>query len=248
MEHPSPLAFLAIFLAFALGGTLKGATGAGSPVIAVPVMTAFFDVRLAVAVMIVPNLLTNLMQLWKYRHHRLPGPLPWMFAIGGAMGASLGTWLLVALPVNVLPLLVSGGVVAYMVLRFARPDFSVPMGFARRVSLPVGVAAGILQGASGLSAPVSITFLNSIRLDRVLFISTISLFFAMMSAAQLPSLVAFGIVTPTTLTLSLAAMVPLVAFMRVGEWLARSVSKATFDRVLLMMLAGLVVKMVLAAF
>jgi uncharacterized protein len=247
MEHTSPLALLAIFLAFALGGILKGATGAGSPVIAVPVMTAFFDVKLAVAVMIVPNLLTNLMQLWKYRHRRLQGPLPWRFACGGAVGAMLGTWLLVSLPINVLSLLVSGGVVAYIALRFARPDFSLPMGLAQRISLPTGLLAGILQGASGLSAPVSITFLNAIRLERMLFISTISLFFAMMSAAQLPSLVAFGVVTPTTFVLSLAAMVPLVAFMPVGEWLARSVSKEVFDRVLLSLLAGLVLKMVLAA-
>ena len=52
--------FAAIFLAFALGGILKGATGAGTPVIAIPVLTIFFDVQLAVIIMVMPNLISNL--------------------------------------------------------------------------------------------------------------------------------------------------------------------------------------------
>ena len=45
-------------LAFAIGGVIKGATGAGAPLIAVPVMTSFFDIRFAVAVFVLPNLIT----------------------------------------------------------------------------------------------------------------------------------------------------------------------------------------------
>ena len=51
-------------LAFAMGGILKGATGVGAPLIAVPVMTSFVDIRFAVAVFVVPNLVTNLIQSW----------------------------------------------------------------------------------------------------------------------------------------------------------------------------------------
>jgi len=69
-------AHLAAFAALALGGTLKGATGMGAPLTAIPVMTALFDVRLAVVVMLLPNLYTTLWQLWIFRAHR-PGPLPW---------------------------------------------------------------------------------------------------------------------------------------------------------------------------
>ena len=69
-------AHLAAFAALALGGTLKGATGMGAPLIAIPVMTALFDVRLAVVVMLLPSLYTNLWQLWIFRAHH-PGPLPW---------------------------------------------------------------------------------------------------------------------------------------------------------------------------
>ena len=53
-----------MIVAFALGGLVKGATGAGSPVIAIPVLTVFFDAKLAVAIMAVPNLFSNLVQIF----------------------------------------------------------------------------------------------------------------------------------------------------------------------------------------
>ena len=61
-------------LAFALGGILKGATGVGAPLVAVPLMTSFYDVRFAVAVFVLPNLITYLLQMFIYLHalkHRL---------------------------------------------------------------------------------------------------------------------------------------------------------------------------------
>ena len=66
--------FVIVGLAFALGGILKGATGIGAPLVAVPLMTSFYDVRFAVAVFVLPNLITNLLQGLLYLHalkHRL---------------------------------------------------------------------------------------------------------------------------------------------------------------------------------
>ena len=61
------LSLAALFLAFALGGIVKGATGAGAPVVAIPVIAIFFDVQLAVIIMAVPNLISNLLQIIHYR-------------------------------------------------------------------------------------------------------------------------------------------------------------------------------------
>ena len=51
-----PITIFAILAAFALGGTLKGATGAGAPIMTIPVIAAFYDVRIAVIIMVLPNL------------------------------------------------------------------------------------------------------------------------------------------------------------------------------------------------
>jgi hypothetical protein len=101
-----------------------------------------------------------------------------------------------------------------------------------------------MQGAGGISAPVSVTFLNAIRLDRAAFIATISVFLMIMSVVQIPLLASFGILTPHRAALSLAAMVPLFLAMPVGARLTRHVSKATFDRMILVLLTVIALKLV----
>ncbi|MEM1237402.1 MAG: sulfite exporter TauE/SafE family protein [Pseudomonadota bacterium] len=243
IEDPAALATIA--LALFLGGVLKGAIGMGSPVLAIPVMASFFDVRLAVVIMVVPNLMTNLWQLWTYRAHRLSGAFPYVFAGAGMVGTFLGTVVLVLVSQAFLKLLVAGAVIVYVGLRLARPDFALGDRAARALAIPMGAIAGALQGAAGLSAPVSVSFLNAMRLGREVFIVTISLLFVGMSLVQIPMLTALGLMTAETALLGAAALSPLLAGMPVGGFLAARLSPERFDRIVIVVLVGLALKLVI---
>jgi uncharacterized membrane protein YfcA len=238
-----PSSYVAIFAALALGGVLKGATGAGVPVIAVPVIAAFVDVRFAVMVMVIVNLLTNTRQIWTYRDTRLPEGFALRFGLAGAVGALIGTGLLVWLPEEVLSALLAAIVFAYIGLRLARPDFRLSMQVARRFVMPVGAIGGVFQGAAGISAPVSVSFLNAIRLERPVFIFTVSVFFVSMGIVQLPALLLSGLMTLPILGLSFLAIIPVIAFMPLGNWLGQRASPQVFDRVILVFLSVLAVRL-----
>lgn len=239
-----PLALFTICFALFLGGVLKGAIGMGSPVIAIPVMASFFDVRLAVVIMVLPNLMTNLWQLRTYRAFRLQEAFPWVFAIAGGLGVMLGSFVLVSISAVSLKILVAVAVMIYVALRLLRPDFAISSSRAGHLAGPVGMIAGILQGAAGISAPVSASFLNAMRLQRKTFIVTISLFFVTMSAVQLPLLSALKIMTLDTALLGAVALLPLLVGMPVGTWLAKRMNPKTFDRVILCVLALLAMKLI----
>jgi uncharacterized membrane protein YfcA len=239
-----PVTFAVIFAALALGGTIKGATGAGVPVVAIPVMAAFYDVRFAVVMMALPNIVTNVLQLRKYHAAHLPDHFALKYALCGGIGTLLGTIILVSLPVEALTLLIAGAVVAYILLRVARPDFRVPWAVARRLVWPVGLVSGVLQGAAGLSAPVSVSFLNAMRIPREAFIVTISSLFAGMGIAQVPALIGVGLLTWDRMLLSLVALIPLLGFMPVGNWLARRLPPAAFDWLVLSLLTLLAIRLI----
>ena len=236
-------AVLVVTLALGLGGILKGATGAGPPLIAIPALTAFFDVRFAVAVMLVPNLVTNIWQAWRFRGQMRANRFVRTFALAGATGVALGTVVLANFSSEILSALVAASVAGYILFRLSRAEWIMPPALAARLYLPLGVLAGLLQGASGVSAPISLSFLPAIRLERPVFIATISVFFTSMTATQIPFAAWFGILTPERLLVSIAAIVPIVAFMPVGAFLARRVSKETFDRVILVLLSALALKL-----
>lgn len=242
-----PTQFVLVFICLALGGVLKGATGAGAPILAIPALAAMFDVKLAVVIMMMPNLLTNLWQGWRHREHRLAGHLGWIFAATGALGALAGTIMLAWLPHEALAMIVASAVICYVILRLCRPDWSLSLQAGERLSAPAGLVAGVLQGSSGISAPVSITFLSAMRLDRQAYIFTISVFFVAMTAVQIPTLGMVGLLSAPLLAISLAAVVPILLFMPVGAALAQRLSPAAFDRAILLLLIGLALKLVFEA-
>lgn len=247
MPALDPVAVLAIFVALALGGIVKGATGAGAPVVAVPVIAAFYDVRLGVMIMAAPNLMTNSWQIWKFRAHLIPGAFTWMFAGGAALGCIAGTFLLATLPESVLMLMVAIAVTAYIALRLLRPDFKLSKTRARTILWPVALVSGVLQGAAGISAPTSISYLNAMRLARPTFIATISACFIAMATVQVPTLFATGLLTLPLLTLSILAVLPLFLFMPLGGWLARHLSPEGFDKLVLALLSVLAARLFYAA-
>ena len=236
-------AMAAIGAALALGGVLKGATGAGAPIVAVPVIAAFASVQAAILVMVVPNLVTNGWQAWRMRR-AVPGRATvWLFAGGGALGATLGTALLILVPERWLLLAVALAVLGYVGLRVAVPELALSPRAARLLALPAGIGGGALQGAAGISAPVSMSFVNAMRLEREAFIAVISTFFAVMTVVQVGALAAAGLFGWRTTLWGVAACAVVVATVPLGGWLARFLSAKAFDRLVLGMLSLLALRL-----
>ena len=238
------ITIIAIFTAFALGGILKGATGAGAPIITIPVIAAFYDVRIAVIIMVIPNLLTNIGQLYQFRKTILPSFFTVSFALGGGIGAFLGTILLVSLPIKILTLSVAIIVIIYILLKIAVPSWKLVYGKAKKLVFIMGAGGGILQGSAGLSAPISITFLNSMKLERNQFIPTISVYFGVMSIFQMPTLYYYDFLNIGIIIVSIMSTIVLMCFMPLGSWIAKSISKETFDKVTLILLGFIALRII----
>ncbi|NDV89190.1 TSUP family transporter [Aurantimonas aggregata] len=123
----------------------------------------------------------------------------------------------------------------------------MPARAGKLLVFPAGFTGGLLQGASGISMPVSVSFLNALCLDRRTFIAIISVFFSVMSACQIPALAWFGLVTTHSIALSLFAVLPILLFMPVGSMAAERFSKPAFDKVILFLLVGLAIKLLVDA-
>ena len=239
-----PVIIVAIFIAFALGGILKGATGAGAPIVTIPVMAAFYDVRIAVIIMVIPNLLTNIGQLYQFRKTILPRFFTISFALGGGIGAFLGTILLVNLPIKILTLSVASIVIIYILLKLIVPSWKLNYIKAKKLVFLMGAGGGILQGSAGLSAPISITFLNSMKLERNQFIPTISVYFGVMSIFQMPTLYYYDFLNLEIIIMSCISTIVLMAFMPFGSWIAKSVSKDSFDKITLILLGFIALRII----
>ncbi|AQU82348.1 MULTISPECIES: sulfite exporter TauE/SafE family protein [unclassified Halomonas] len=231
-------------LTLLVAGVIKGAIGSGVPVIVIPVLTMLYDVKLAIAVLVAPNLFSNALQVWQYRRHLLPLRFLATFSIAGGLGIVLGTWGLVVLSPTLLSLGVAGAIVMYLAIKLAKRKMVLPFSLAERIVLPVGLLAGILQGAAGMSAPASVTFLNAMRLERQVFIGSISVFFAAITCVQIPALLSTGILTFERILYSLAALLAILVAMPLGSQLGKRLPHHWFDNLIMLLLAGIALKII----
>ena len=200
-------------------------------------MVIFFDVRFAVVIFAYPNLLTNIWQVARYRVDFGPKRLWLVFAVAGLVGTVFGSLLLIWLPPDTLLLILALIVVGYVAFRLMRPDWVLERGFGTKLAGPIGLVAGVFYGAVALSAPISITYLNAMRLPRPEFIATVSAFFLGMGLSQIPMLFGLGLLNSTTHIIGLAGTAAMLASMPLGEAVARRFSEKTFDRLILLMLS-----------
>ena len=238
---------LVMVLALAAGAVVKGASGMGLPLIALPVITAFFGLQHAIGLMVVPLIVTNAWQVWRFRGEAGNPRLAFMpvFLVTGSIGIALGTWALTSLPERLLVLGLGCLLLAYVGLRLATPHWSLPLPVARRLAPFTGVGGGILQGATGVSGPIGMTYIHAMALEREAMVFAVSAMFFVLAAVQLPSLWIAGVLQPEWMLQGVLALVPIFVFMPLGQWLGGRLSRRAFDRMILFFLAAIGLKMVL---
>ena len=235
---------LIITVAMAIGSFVKGATGQGLPQIAIPVMATFLGVEAAVVIMAIPGVVSNTWLLWNYRrYYERTRDLP-AILIAGTAGAVAGTVLLDNLDADVLSLSLAGMIVLYVVVFFSHPELQLTPTLTRFASPPLGLAAGVLQGATGVSGPLLATYLHGYRMEKEVYVLSISTIFQVYAVVQVATLSGLGLFTRDRFVLSVLSLLPIMVLLRVGARFTERLSRRRFDLVVLTVLLASAVKLV----
>lgn len=239
---------LVMALALGAGGLVKGAAGMGLPLVALPILAAFLGVQHAVALMCFPIIITNFWQTWRLRTFMREADFVPAMTVGGAAGMLIGTWFIVTLPEGALSVTLALIVLAYVGLRLASPHFILPKALGQRLAPGIGLGAGMLQGATGIASPLSVTFIHAMRLSRGAHVYAVSTTFLLYTMVQVPALFVAGVMTWPIVLEGLVAIVPALALMPVGNWLAGRISQTVFDRVVMGLLVIVALQLVWKSF
>jgi uncharacterized membrane protein YfcA len=238
--------YLVMALALAAGAVVKGATGMGLPLVALPVLTAAFGLTHAMGVMVVPLIVTNAWQVWRFRAEARSDRMAFLpaFLVAGIFGIVGGVWLLTNLPERVLIASLGVILIAYVALRLAKPHITLSPTAAKRFGPLAGAGGGVLQGATGISAPIGVTFIHAMSFDRDAHVYAVSAMFLVYGVAQLPAMWFAGAMHPQWLLEGALALIPILLFMPLGQAIAGKLSRKAFDRLILTFLGLIGLKMV----
>lgn len=232
-----------IFVALAAGAFSKGATGMGLPLIAVPIMAGFLGAQQAVIVITIPNMVSNFWVAWSYRSgvHGVPGLL-WAI-LSGAVGVAAGTWFLATSDERMLNLVLAACVGAYLALLAFRIEIRFTGRLGRVLSPLIAAAAGVSQGAAGMSSAVVAAWVHAFRLEKEAYIFAVSTMFLGLTVMHFLFVAAAGLFDPQRLGQGALALVPIAIFLPLGMRVTRYIGKEWFNRVIVGLIVVMEVKL-----
>lgn len=240
---------LLVLGAVGAGFFAKGVTGIGGPLVAIPVLAAFMGVEYAVAVIAIPTMVANSWLIWGYRDSarsvgRYLGPL----LTAGTVGVVLGAWILVTVDERVLSLALAFFVFAYLIWSAKYSEFRLEEQAAKRLSIPVGLVGGAMQGATGISAPVIATYMHSLRLPRAEFVFAVSVPFLVLGTVQVVSLAGLGVYTTDRAAAAALAVIPVIVVLPIAMRVGSRFSQRAFEITIRLVLALSAVRLVFSVF
>jgi uncharacterized protein len=219
-----------IGLAFVFAGFIKGTLGIGLPTVVMGLLSIVMPPAQAAALMVVPAIATNIWQM-------LAGPTLWALVRRYAtmiVAIFVGTFLTIGFMTRA----AAGAqaalglvLVAYGAYGLLARRFQVKREWERWTSPAVGLATGLLLGATGIFVVPTAPYLTSLELDKEELLQSIGILAFVCPLSLGIALAVQGSYATGAAGGSLLALFPALAGMWVGQRVRRRLDAATFMRV-----------------
>lgn len=214
---------------FVIAGAVKGLIGLGLPTIAIGLLALAMPPAEAASLLVLPSLVTNILQatgpawrpllrrLWPMLLMLLPGTLAGIGLLTGGSPLALG--------LLGLALAVYGG------WGLLAPPFRLSAKAERISAGPIGLAGGLITGATGVFVMPVVPWLGALGLPRDALVQGLGIVFLAATLALGLALAVQGSFTPLAAGQSLLALPPALAGLALGTWLRGRIPPALFRRV-----------------
>lgn len=234
-----------IIFAFLAGGFVKGVIGLGMPFVAIPVISFVADVPTAVGLVAFPSIWPNVAQIWMYRAHASRPGTTFLMSVGTIIGTGVGVSFLMQIDKALIAHLLGGLLLLYIGLRVVRIELRISPRVGAQIAFPTGILSGLLGGMTGISAPVTLTYFMALKLPKYEFIYAISVFFIAIGSAQAFFYVESGFLSWSLFAVSALALIPILIGMQMGTWATRFISQQLFERLILVLMTTLGIKLIM---
>ncbi|WP_426415373.1 sulfite exporter TauE/SafE family protein [Aestuariirhabdus sp. LZHN29] len=226
MTEPSIL--MLILVTFLLAGTVKGVIGLGLPSVSLAILAVAIDLPSAMALLIVPTLVTNLWQGMVGGHGReIVGRL-WPFLSLATLSVWLGAQALTRIDHSTLSSLLGVLLALYALINLAGVKISIASARERWLGAVLGLVNGVLMGMTGSCVVPGVIYLQAIGLSRDILIQSMGMLFSLSTLALAFALESQNLLSAELGLLSALGLPPAIAGMMLGQAIRRRLSAERF--------------------
>jgi uncharacterized membrane protein YfcA len=230
-----------IALALLLAGFIKGALGLGLPTVSVGLLAVAMPPGRALAIVIVPAVITNIWQTFGGPYLRDIARRLWPLMVGTAIGICLNAAALSHPSTRYGNIALGLLLVAYAVLGLTKFAFTVARSHEKWIGGVVGLITGLISAATGVQVVPSVPYMQAIGLEKDELVQALGVFFTVATITLAFNLTSSGLMNAATALPGAIAMACAFIGMFVGQAVRSKMPAEQFRRVFLvaMILLGL---------
>ena len=231
-------------IAFLLAGFIKGVLGFGFPIIALIVLTLSIGLLDALAIIVVPTLITNIWKAMWGPHLRAIFRRMWLYFAMAMAGILAASQFLTAVNVDWLTGLLGAVLFFFAVSRLLDFHITVSPGRERPLSVVLGFVNGVLTGFTGSFMVPSVLYMQALGFGKDMLVQAMGSFFALSTLMLAVSLGSNQLIDSQQALTSTIALIPSFAGIYVGRWTRDQVDEERFQTLFLygvLLLGGYIV-------
>lgn len=231
--------FLAVVSAiFLLAGFVKGVVGMGLPTVSLGLLAVVVGPKEAIAIMLVPSLVTNIWQgvvggTFVALIKRL-----WTLLLAVCVGVWFGAGILARADAAIILGALGAMLCLYAAISLLTPQIPAPGQREGWLSPVIGLANGLLTGLTGTFVVPGVPYLQALGLDRNGLVQAMGILFSVSTLALAASFAGHTLLPKDLGFLSASAIVPALLGMVGGQWVRHRIPEAVFRKIIF---AGLIV-------
>jgi uncharacterized protein len=221
---------LFIAAAFLLAGFVKGVTGLGLPTVSMGLLAVTMPPAQALAIVIVPAIVTNIWQTFVGPYLRNIIARLWPLMLGTAAGIWLNSGMLTGPYAHYGTVILGGLLVIYAVVGLRKFSFTVARSNEKWIGGIVGLITGVISAATGVQVIPSMPFMQAIGMEKDELVQALGVFFTVATLALAFNLTAAGLLTAATALPGAIAMAASFSGMFIGQAVRSRMQPDVFRR------------------
>jgi uncharacterized membrane protein YfcA len=219
-----------IAAAFLLAGFVKGTIGLGLPTVSMGLLAVTMQPSHALAIVIVPAVVTNIWQTFVGPYLRDIIRRLWPLMAGTVVGIWLNAGMLTGPYARYGAIILGVLLVIYAIIGLSRFSFKVARSNEKWIGGIVGLATGVVSAATGVQVVPSMPFMQAIGMEKDELVQALGVFFTVATVSLAFNLTSAGLLTAATAVPGAVAMAAAFTGMFIGQAVRSRLQPEAFRR------------------
>jgi len=228
---------------FFLGGLVKGTIGVGLPTVTLTLLSFFFDIKDSISFILIPVILTNLVQMLDGKELKSIIQQTKFFLIVSVIFVIPGFLILRVINSNTILVILAILLVLNSCLVLFNKIITVKRHTSFKTQFWVGALTGITTGVTSIYTMPFIFLIQSLKFNKEKLIQLMGLSFFLYSLTQFTLFYSFSMINEKVLLFSSIACVPILIGVLSGKLLRKVLSEQTFKKLFnyMLLISGIII-------